>query len=143
MSIRWSGKSLRVAVVDRDRCDPKKCGKECYRFCPPIRSGKEVIKFDESGYPVIMEPLCLGCGICAAKCPFKAITIVNLPRELESDLVHQYGVNAFRLYRLPYPEPGSVIGLIGKNGTGKTTALQILANVLKPNLGRLDGGSVD
>ncbi len=143
MSIRWSGKSLRVAVVDRDRCDPKKCGKECYRFCPPIRSGKEVIKFDESGYPIIMEPLCLGCGICAAKCPFKAITIVNLPRELESDLVHQYGVNAFRLYRLPYPEPGSVIGLIGKNGTGKTTALQILANVLKPNLGRLDGESAD
>ncbi|HDD66090.1 MAG TPA: ribosome biogenesis/translation initiation ATPase RLI, partial [Nitrososphaeria archaeon] len=143
MSIRWTERALRVAVVDRDRCDPKKCGRECYRFCPPVRSGREVIKFDEEGYPTIMEPLCLGCGICAAKCPFKAITIVNLPRELESDLVHQYGLNAFRLYRLPYPEPGSVIGLIGKNGTGKTTALQILANVLKPNLGRLDGESVD
>ncbi len=134
---------LRVAVVDKERCDPKKCGLECIRFCPKVRSGVEVIRQGEDGYPIINEALCIGCGICAAKCPFKAITIVNLPRELESDLVHQYGPNAFRLYRLPYPEPGSVVGLIGKNGTGKTTALQILANVLKPNLGRLDSQSVD
>ncbi|MCD6313026.1 MAG: ribosome biogenesis/translation initiation ATPase RLI [Thaumarchaeota archaeon] len=131
---------LRVAVIDRERCDPKKCGLECIRFCPKVRSGVEVVKLGEDGYPIIVEALCIGCGICAAKCPFKAITIVNLPQELESDLTHQYGPNAFRLYRLPYPEPGSVIGLIGKNGTGKTTALQILAKVLKPNLGKLDGG---
>ena len=129
---------LRVAVIDRERCDPKKCGLECIRFCPKVRSGVEVVKQGEDGYPIIVEALCIGCGICAAKCPFKAITIVNLPQELESDLTHQYGPNAFRLYRLPYPEPGSVIGLIGKNGTGKTTALQILARVLKPNLGKLD-----
>lgn len=131
---------LRVAVIDRERCDPKKCGLECIRFCPKVRSGVEVVKQGEDSYPIIVEALCIGCGICAAKCPFKAITIVNLPQELESDLTHQYGPNAFRLYRLPYPEPGSIIGLIGKNGTGKTTALQILANVLKPNLGKLEGG---
>ena len=131
---------LRVAVLDRERCDPRKCGLECIRFCPKVRSGVEVVRQGEDGYPIIVEALCIGCGICAAKCPFKAITIVNLPQELESDLIHQYGPNAFRLYRLPYPEPGSVIGLIGKNGTGKTTALQILARVLKPNLGKLDGG---
>ena len=129
---------LRVAVIDREKCDPKKCGLECTRFCPKVRSGIEVVKLGEDGYPVIVEPLCIGCGLCASKCPFKAITIVNLPRELESDLVHQYGPNTFRLYRLPYPEPGAVIGLIGKNGTGKSTALQILANILKPNLGRFD-----
>jgi len=130
---------LRVAVVDREKCDPKKCNLQCMRFCPKVRSGVEVVKLGEEGYPIIVEPLCIGCGICAVKCPFKAITIVNLPRELEGDLVHQYGPNSFRLYRLPYLEPGSVIGLIGKNGVGKTTALQILANVLRPNLGRLDG----
>jgi len=132
--------SLRIAIVDRDRCDPKKCGRECHYFCPLVRSGKaEVVKFDEEGYPVIIESLCVGCGICASKCPFKAITIVNLPHELEKDLIHQYGVNAFRLYRLPYIESGAVIGLIGKNGIGKTTAIKILSGQLKPNLGKLDG----
>ncbi len=130
---------LRVAVIDREKCDPRKCSQQCIRFCPKVRSGVEAIKLGEDGYPVIIEPLCIGCGICAAKCPFKAITIVNLPKELEGDLVHQYGLNAFRLYRLPYLEAGAVVGLVGKNGVGKTTALQILANALKPNLGKLDG----
>jgi len=130
---------LRVAVLDRDRCDSRKCGQPCIRFCPRVRSGIEAIKMGEDGYPIIIEALCVGCGICASKCPFKAITIVNLPHELEKDLIHQYGVNAFRLYRLPYIESGAVIGLIGKNGIGKTTAIKILSGQLKPNLGKLDG----
>jgi len=130
---------LRVAVLDRDRCDSRKCGQPCIRFCPRVRSGIEAIKMGEDGYPIIIEALCVGCGICASKCPFKAITIVNLPHELEKDLIHQYGVNAFRLYRLPYIETDAVIGLIGKNGIGKTTAIKILSGQLKPNLGKLDG----
>jgi len=130
---------LRVAVLDRDRCDSRKCGQPCIRFCPRVRSGIEAIKMGGDGYPIIIEALCVGCGICASKCPFKAITIVNLPHELEKDLIHQYGVNAFRLYRLPYIESGAVIGLIGKNGIGKTTAIKILSGQLKPNLGKLDG----
>ena len=77
---------------------------------------------------------------CVKKCPFKAITIVNLSEELGKDLVHQYGVNSFRLYKLPYLEKEKVIGVIGKNGIGKTTALQILAGRIVPNLGKLDGG---
>jgi len=77
---------------------------------------------------------------CVKKCPFKAITIVNLSEELGKDLVHQYGINSFRLYRLPYLEKEKVIGIIGKNGIGKTTALQILAGRIIPNLGKLDGG---
>ena len=132
--------ALRVAVLDRDRCDPKKCGGQpCIRFCPPVRNGIEAIKMGEEGFPVIVEPLCIGCGICVAKCPFDAITIVNLPQELGEDLVHQYGINSFRLYRLPHLEEGSVIGIIGKNGIGKSTAIQVLAGQLKPNLGRLEG----
>lgn len=131
--------TLRVAVLDREKCDPRKCGSQpCIRFCPPVRNDIEAIKIGEDGYPVIVEALCIGCGICAAKCPFKAITIVNLPQELEKDLVHQYGVNAFRLYRLPYIEANTVTGVIGKNGIGKTTAIQILAGQLKPNLGKLE-----
>lgn len=36
------------------------------------------------------------------------------------------------------PRPGQVLGLVGTNGIGKSTALKILAGTLKPNLGRFD-----
>lgn len=39
-------------------------------------------------------------------------------------------------FRLPTPRPGEVLGLVGTNGIGKSTALKILAGKLKPNLGR-------
>ncbi|MEM4668785.1 MAG: ribosome biogenesis/translation initiation ATPase RLI, partial [Nitrososphaerota archaeon] len=133
----------RVAVVDREKCDSKKCGIPCIRFCPPLRNNIEVIKMGEDGFPTIVEVLCIGCGICAGKCPFEAISIVNLPQELGRDLVHQYGVNAFRLYRLPYLEKNTIVGVIGKNAIGKTTALKILAGQIKPNLGKLDAQEVD
>jgi ABC-type hemin transport system ATPase subunit len=45
---------------------------------------------------------------------------------------------ATHLRRLPVPRPGQVLGLVGTNGIGKSTALKILAGKLKPNLGRLD-----
>eukprot|EP00596_Hydrurales_sp_CCMP1899_P000606 CAMPEP_0119040394 /NCGR_PEP_ID=MMETSP1177-20130426/10309_1 /TAXON_ID=2985 /ORGANISM="Ochromonas sp, Strain CCMP1899" /LENGTH=528 /DNA_ID=CAMNT_0007005403 /DNA_START=331 /DNA_END=1917 /DNA_ORIENTATION=+ len=36
------------------------------------------------------------------------------------------------------PRPGQVLGLVGTNGIGKSTALKILAGKQKPNLGRFD-----
>ena len=36
------------------------------------------------------------------------------------------------------PRPGQVLGLVGTNGIGKSTALKILAGKDKPNLGRFD-----
>lgn len=36
------------------------------------------------------------------------------------------------------PRPGQVLGLVGTNGIGKSTALKILSGKLKPNLGRFD-----
>jgi len=97
----------------------------------------EAIKI-EGKKAVISEMLCSGCGICVKKCPFKAISIVNLPDELDKDCSHRFGPNAFKLFRLPTPSPGTVMGLLGQNGIGKTTTLKILSGEFKPNLGRYD-----
>jgi len=125
---------VRVAVLDESKCDPKKCGKVCYRFCPPVRSKIEAIRLEDDK-PVIVEPLCVGCGICVKKCPFKALAIVNLPDELEQECSHRFGPNMFKLFRLPTPTTGVVLGLLGQNGIGKTTALKILSGEVKLNLG--------
>jgi len=72
------------------------------------------------------------------KCPYHVISIVNLPEELESDTSHRYSINGFKLFRLPIPKEGMVLGLIGPNGVGKTTAVRILAGELQPNLGHVE-----
>lgn len=128
----------RVAVLDRDRCRFKKCSHECQRFCPPQIMGEKVVEFGQDGYPVINESLCMGCGICVKKCPFNAISIVNLPSEVGQFKVHQYGPNTFRLYRLPVPKRGSVVGLVGRNGVGKSTAVNILSGNVMPNFGNYE-----
>ncbi|NPA86063.1 MAG: ribosome biogenesis/translation initiation ATPase RLI [bacterium] len=125
----------RIAVVDRDKCQPKKCGYRCIKFCPVYRFNKEVIKLDEQGFPVISEVLCTGCGICAKVCPYGAIKVVNLPSEQEERLVHKYP-SGFRLYGLPCLREGEVVGILGRNGTGKTTSIKILAGQLLPNFGK-------
>jgi ATP-binding cassette subfamily E protein 1 len=124
----------RVAVLDADKCKVKKCNHLCVRFCPMVRSRVEAVRI-EGNKAVISEMLCSGCGICVKKCPFKAISIVNLPDELEKDCSHRFGPNAFKLFRLPTPSPGIVLGLLGQNGIGKTTTLKVLSGEFKPNLG--------
>ncbi|MCO6041435.1 ribosome biogenesis/translation initiation ATPase RLI [Thermococcus alcaliphilus] len=127
---------MRIAVIDYDKCNPDKCGHFlCERVCPVNRMGGEAIIIDEDNYkPIIQEASCTGCGICVHKCPFNAITIVNLPEELEEGCVHRYGVNGFALYRLPVLKEGMVVGILGPNGTGKTTAVRILSGEIIPNL---------
>jgi len=83
--------SMRLAVVDAKRCQPKKCSLECVKYCPKVRTGAEAIKVNDIA--TISEELCVGCGICVKKCPFKAISIVNLPERLEGKEVHRYGKN--------------------------------------------------
>jgi ATP-binding cassette subfamily E protein 1 len=124
----------RVAVLDADKCKVKKCNQLCVSFCPMVRSRVEAVRV-EGNKAVISEVLCSGCGICVKKCPFKAISIVNLPDELEKDCSHRFGPNTFKLFRLPTPSPSIVLGLLGQNGIGKTTTLKVLSGEIKPNLG--------
>ena len=128
-----------VAIIDREKCNPEKCQKECIKYDPLNRSkGKDVgfhinelINKAEIDEEVVIE----AHKISAQRCPFAAIKIVRLPQELEEDPIHQFGLNQFRLFSLPIVKEKTVIGIIGRNGIGKSTSLQILAGTLKPNLG--------
>ncbi len=122
----------RVAVIDRDVCIERRCGYVCIKVCPPNRMGEECIVVEKDGiYPVISEPLCIGCGLCVKKCPVSCISIINVAQELQNP-IYQYGINTFRIYGLPLPLEGAV-SLVGKNGIGKTSSIKLLTRQVKPN----------
>lgn len=127
----------RLAIIDREKCINKGgCEFICGKVCPVNRTGAEcIVESEVDNKPIIDETLCNGCGICPKKCPAQCISIINLPEKLKIDPIHRYGENAFELFNLPIPKKGKVVGILGRNGIGKSTALNILAGVLKPNLG--------
>ena len=124
---------MRVAVLLEDRCAPNMpafaylqkyagmCGSEC------IQVVDKKCK--------ILETACPVCLNRAKHCPGDAVILINLPEELDSDMTHCFGENGFRVFRLPTPREEAVIGILGQNGMGKSTAIQILSGALKPNLG--------
>ena len=124
---------MRVAVVVQERCKPKSnaylylqkwsqmCDKECI-----IVEGKTV---------KISEFACPPCVVRARLCPDDAVIIINLPSELDTDMIHRFSLNGFRLFRLPTPSQERVVGILGPNGMGKSTAFNILNGSIIPNLG--------
>jgi len=133
----------RIAIIRKEHCNPLKCQNLCIKLCPRNRTGEECIIVGEDGKPVIDESLCTGCGICSNRCIFEAIHIINLPQELKKDPIHIYGKNGFHLYNLPIPIFGKVVGILGQNGIGKSTAIKVIAGILKPNMGDLSKKSFD
>lgn len=132
----------RIIVLDKDKCKSDKCPYQCMKVCPVNRTGDECIVINpETHMPEFSEVLCISCGLCVNRCrkiEHDAISLVNLPEELDQNPIHRYGKNAFALYGLPLPKAGSVTGLIGQNGIGKSTIMNILTGSLKPNLGNFE-----
>ena len=131
---------MRIAVLNKDRCKPDKCSpfgeKPCIKYCPKVRTGEKTIELSPEGKNVIItESLCTGCGICIKKCPFNAINIINLPDPLKNQMTYRYGPDQFSLFRMAIPKKGKVLGLIGQNGIGKSTMLNILSGELRMNFG--------
>ncbi|WP_220607681.1 ribosome biogenesis/translation initiation ATPase RLI [Methanobrevibacter oralis] len=125
----------RISILDKDRCQPKKCDYLCINYCPGVRMDEDTIVIDENTKkPLISEQLCEGCGICTNRCPFDAIHIINLPEAI-GEPIHRFGQNQFELFGLPNLEKGSVLGLLGQNGIGKSTIMNILTGNLIPNFG--------
>ena len=130
---------MRVAVLLEDLCKPNSnafaylqkysamCERECIQF--------------EGDKCKILESACPVCLTRAKHCPDGAVKIINLPEELETDLTHSYGENAFRLFRLPSPRQEQIVGILGPNGIGKSTAINLLSGSFRPNLGEWDNPS--
>jgi len=126
----------RLAIIDKDKCKPNSCTWECKRVCPVNMTGGDCVFEGDDKKSNIDEILCTGCGICTKHCPFEAITIINLP-ELKSDSpIHQYGPNGFRIFDLPLIQEGTITGILGRNGIGKSTVINALSNTTKANFGK-------
>jgi ATP-binding cassette subfamily E protein 1 len=125
----------RIAVIDYDNCNYDHCGNYlCEKVCPVNRTGKKCIVHEPLQKPIIAEEVCIGCEICQNRCPFKAISIVNIAFNL-SEVIHSFGKNMFRLHGLVVPKEKSVLGIVGRNGIGKTTIVKILSGAVVPNFG--------
>ncbi len=138
---------MRIAVLDRDTCKPTDCSvsinKPCIKYCPGVRTGLETIVLGKNGFPYLTPSLCSGCGICVKKCPFNCYKIVNVPEKLDSEITHKYALDGFTLFKMLLPSKGRVLGVIGQNGIGKSTAMNILSGHLKMNFGLFDEKTPD
>jgi len=124
----------RIAVVDNEKLKDKQKNVYIQSLCPVNRAGTECISVQD-GKLLIDEITCIGCGICVKAAP-EAIKIINLPEILDKDPIHRFGENEFALFSLPLPTLNHVIGILGVNGIGKSTAISILGGILKPNFGK-------
>ncbi len=129
-----------IVVIDQDKIEPDLAQETVINFDPLNRSGQEggFYLTEEGELHIDEEDVMEAHRMAIKKYPYEdAIKLVQLPYE-EGEKVHQFSDNSFRLYGLPVPEEGRVVGVLGENGTGKSTALEILAGKIKPNLGRYD-----
>ena len=140
----------RKVVVLQNKCSPSICSYQCIRNCPVNNSRKNKLAKEGENWaikirnstnkPIIHDTRCIGekCGICIHECPINAIRMVSIPESTEDEVpIHQYEQSLFKLYRLPQISYNRVVGFLGENAIGKSTVLEILSGLLKPNTGDL------
>ena len=126
-----------IVVVDQEKIEPDLAKETVINYDPLNRAGKEGgFYLTENGELHIDDEHVMEAHKMAInKYPYDgAIEMIQLPFE-EGDQIHQFSENSFRLYGLPIPEEGRVVGLIGENGIGKSVSLKILSGQIMPNLG--------
>lgn len=126
----------RIIVINHEKCKPKTptfdylvskskvCGKNCI-----TKEDKKII---------VSEEACMVCFNLAKRAPGDAVKVVNLPSNLSTEAVFRYSANSFKLHGIPIPKARKVLGLLGVNGIGKSTALKLLTGELIPNFEKYD-----
>lgn len=139
MSTEKNAKNFIVAI-DQEKIEPDLAKETVIKYDPLNRAGKEggFYLTEEGELHIDNEKVMEAHKMAINKYPYDgAIKLIRLDREF-GDKIHQFGENAFRLYGLPHPQEGRVVGILGRNGIGKSTALKILAGDIKPNLGEFE-----
>ena len=124
----------RLAIIDNQKIKHRSEKEYIQSLCPMNRTGSDCMYF-EGEKLLIDEILCTGCGICVKAAP-NAIKIINLPELSNKDPIHQFGQNGFRIFSLPLIQENSITGIIGRNGIGKSTIINILSNTTKANFAK-------
>ena len=126
----------RLAVIDNQKIKHIEEKKHIQSLCPVNRGGSDCMYF-EGEKLLIDEVLCIGCGICVKAAPH-AISIINLPELENRKVIHQYGLNSFRIFDLPLVQDGAITGIMGRNGIGKSTVINVLSNMQKANFANFE-----
>lgn len=131
-----AARAKRIVVIDQEKVKPNS---EAFRYLTrqAFGCGKACIQVVDKKV-IVSETACATCVNRCKQCPGNAVSVVKLPTNLTTDTTHSYGSNSFKLHGLPIPRIGHVLGLLGSNGIGKSSALKILSGRIKPNLGNFD-----
>ena len=127
-----------IVVIDQDKIEPDLARETVINFDPLNRAGKEGGFYinEEEELHIDEEDVMEAHRMAIKKYPYNnAIKMVQLISEPDGEPIHQFGDNTFRLYGLPAPKEGSVVGILGENGMGKSVSVKILTGKIKPNLG--------
>jgi ATP-binding cassette subfamily E protein 1 len=127
----------RLAIIDNEKLKHMEDKLHIQSLCPVNRRDSDCMYF-EGEKLLIDEVLCIGCGICVKAAP-EAISIINFPEEMKKTPLHQYGKNGFRIFELPQIQEGSITGIMGRNGIGKSTVINVLSNTHQANFANFEG----